>query len=498
MKLRPTIFLSGVSSEFAAFRDAVEIEIQKKGCFAENQSSFGVDYHTVEEMLRRRINDSDAVIHIVGFRFGAEPKDRPAAKPRRSYTQMEYDIARELDKPLYVFLSSDASVCDAAGADDAEAAALQLAHRQAIQNDKLLYYFFKDKAELCKLAGEIEPVAHADFRVDISRIDRYAPAELIGRENELALLNDAWIKVRRADAKRPHILTFVALGGEGKTSLIAKWLANLAYENWPGCDSVFAWSFYSQGTRDQVAASADLFLKEAITFFGNEDDKQFAASSAGAYEKGQLLARIVGRRRSLLILDGVEPLQYSPSSPTRSELKDAGLIALLKGLAVNNDGLCIVTTRYSIPNLKVYWQTTAPELELLRLSSRAGVHLLKTLGVRGIDHEFETLVQEVKGHALTLNLLGTYLRDAHAGDIRRRDLVQLQEADAEEQSGHAFRVIAAYEQTFTISASSDTRNITVQTDSELSPRTWRQSVAFSRLRGRGYHPESAKILKLGC
>jgi hypothetical protein len=29
MKLRPTIFLSGVSSEFASFRDAVEIEIVK-------------------------------------------------------------------------------------------------------------------------------------------------------------------------------------------------------------------------------------------------------------------------------------------------------------------------------------------------------------------------------------------------------------------------------------------------------------------------------------
>jgi len=133
MKLRPTIFLSGVSSEFGSFREAVEVEVQKKGCFAENQSSFGVDYRTVEEMLRRRINDANAVIHIVGFRFGAEPKDRPADKPRRSYTQMEYDIARELEKPLYVFLSSDATIADASGTDDAEATALQLAHRQAIQ-----------------------------------------------------------------------------------------------------------------------------------------------------------------------------------------------------------------------------------------------------------------------------------------------------------------------------------------------------------------------------
>jgi tetratricopeptide (TPR) repeat protein len=449
MKLRPTIFISGVSSEFGSFRDAVEVEVQKKDCFPLNQPSFRTDYRTIEEILRRNIGEADAVIHIVGFRFGLEPKDRPLGKPRRSYTQMEYDIARELEKPVFVFLSADANVRDSEEQpEDAEAVDLQLAHRQALQSSNNIRYTFRNKNELCNLVAGIPLLATADFRVDISRIDKYAPAELIGRDQELVLLDNTWLRVRRAESGRPHILTCIALGGEGKTSLVAKWLAALAYENWPGCDSAFAWSFYSQGTRDQVAASSDLFLKEAITFFGNEDDKQFAASSAGAYEKGQRLARIIGKRRSLLILDGVEPLQYSPTSPTRSELKDAGLIALLKGLAVSSQGLCIITTRYSIPNLKAYWQTTAPEFELQRLSPEAGVHLLKTLGVRGTPQEIETLVEDVKGHALTLNLLGTYLRDAHAGDIRRRDLVKFEEADAEEQSGHAFRVMEAYERAF--------------------------------------------------
>ena len=94
MKSRTTIFLSGVSHELGSFRDAVETEIQRKGCFAENQPSFATDYRTVEEMLRRRLHDSDAVIHIVGFRFGLEPKLRPAGVARRSYTQMEFHIAR--------------------------------------------------------------------------------------------------------------------------------------------------------------------------------------------------------------------------------------------------------------------------------------------------------------------------------------------------------------------------------------------------------------------
>lgn len=287
MKPRPTIFLGGVSHEFGYFRDAVETEIQKKGCFAENQTSFAPDYRTVEEMLRRKLQDADAVIHIVGFRFGAEPNERPLDRPRRSYTQMEFDIAREMQKPLYVFLSRDASIRDAPKPEeqpeDAETTALQLAHRDNVQKSNHLYYFFKDKAELCKLAAEIPPVQAADFRADISRIIKYAPAELVGRDDELELLHHAWTKVRRAESQRPHIITFVALGGEGKTSLVVKWVADLGYQNWPGCDGVFAWSFYSQGTREQTQTSSDLFLAAALEFFGDDGKTPVAAS---AHDKG--------------------------------------------------------------------------------------------------------------------------------------------------------------------------------------------------------------------
>jgi tetratricopeptide (TPR) repeat protein len=290
-----------------------------------------------------------------------------------------------------------------------------------------------------------QPSAEIGCPTDISRILKYAPVNLIGREEETKSLNDAWDRVLRGDKGRPHILTFVAPGGEGKTSLVAKWAAELAAQDWPSCDAAFAWSFYSQGLREQTAASSDLFLKEALTFFGDEGDKVFAASNAGAFEKGQRLARLVGQQRSLLILDGLDPLQYAPTAPTPGELKDQGVAVLLKGLAAVSRGLCMVTTRYSLPDLKAFWQTTAREVKLLRLSRDAGVHLLKTLGVRGTAQEFEDMVEDVRGHALTLTLLGAYLHDAHEGDIRRCDLVKLEETDAEEQGGHAFRVMAAYE-----------------------------------------------------
>ena len=169
MKPRPTIFLSGVSHEFGSFRDAVENEIEKKGCFAENQPSFAPDYRTVEEMLRRKLHDADAVIHIVGFRFGAEPSSAPRTSPRRSYTQMEFDIAREMEKTgLSSFLSAGRDACAIRRSQSEEhrkhtgaSRHLQLAHRRlpCQRHQPPLLPSSKHRAELCKLVAAIPLVA---------------------------------------------------------------------------------------------------------------------------------------------------------------------------------------------------------------------------------------------------------------------------------------------------------------------------------------------------
>lgn len=277
--------------------------------------------------------------------------------------------------------------------------------------------------------------------MDIRRILKYAPARLIGREAELEQLDAAWNQAVTAATPRPRVYTLVALGGEGKTSLVAKWAVRLSDNNWPGCAAAFAWSFYSQGAKDQSAASGELFLREALRFFG---DPEMADSAQGAHEKGQRLALLVGAGRNLLILDGLEPLQFPPTSPTPGLLKDQGVAALLQGLSGQNAGLCVVTTRYVIYDLQAYQSNGAPQIDLPSLSVEAGAKLLRERGVTGSAADFAELVEEVKGHALTLTLLGAYLKDAHGGDIRKRDLIRLIDADAEEQGGHAFRVMDAY------------------------------------------------------
>lgn len=311
-----------------------------------------------------------------------------------------------------------------------------------------LYAFIRGQAGVePRQLGDLRPVSkrsveplrfelHPGQRVAVTRL-RHAADRLFGRETELAELEAAWAN------PAIHVVTLVAWGGVGKTSLVSRWVAGLASRDYDGAD-YFDWSFYSQGTRERGGASADVFINEALRSFG---DEEMADSARSPWDKGARLAQLVAERRTLLVLDGLEPLQHPPG-PLGGELKDPAVIALLKRLAQRNAGLCVVTTRERVKDLAAFEESTAPRWELERLATEAGVELLDSLGVRGAAADLKQLVEDVRGHALTLNLLGGFLRDAHGGDVRRRDLVRFEEADAEVQGGHAFKTMEAYERWF--------------------------------------------------
>ncbi|HBL27271.1 MAG TPA: hypothetical protein DD490_10590 [Acidobacteria bacterium] len=269
-----------------------------------------------------------------------------------------------------------------------------------------------------------------ELLLDLGRLPIPGP-HFVGRDAELARLDAAW------EDPAIHVLTLVAFGGVGKSALVARWLDRMAAAGWRGAARVLDWSFYSQGTGDRVT-SVEPFIDYALRFFGDPDPK-----AGSLHARGARLAYLVRKERSLLVLDGIEPLQYPPGRPEiEGRLKDLGLAALLKGLAAGNPGLCVVTTRERIADLAGH-PSTAPQIPLEDLDPGAAVALLRQHGVDGREKELAATVQEFRRHALTLTLLGNFLRRAHGGDVRKRREIDLHRA-AETQGGHAFRVIAAY------------------------------------------------------
>ena len=99
----------------------------------------------------------------------------------------------------------------------------------------------------------------------------------------------------------------------------------------------------------------------------------------------------------------------------------------MQGLAADNPGLCIVTTREHLKNIEN--QATTAEEKLDKLVKEAAIELLRHLQVVGTEAEMEAAWRDAGGHALTLQLLGRFLADAHGGDIRRYKEVKFEEAD---------------------------------------------------------------------
>jgi serine/threonine protein kinase len=256
-------------------------------------------------------------------------------------------------------------------------------------------------------------------------------SDVFGREEDIAFLNDAW------ENPRVNVVTIVAWAGVGKSTLVNHWLGRMAVEHYRSAQLIFGWSFYRQGSNGDTS-SADEFLDAALTWFGDPDPRL-----GMAWEKGERLAKLVAHRRTLMVLDGLEPLQ-NPPGPQEGRLREPSLQALLRELAAFNTGLCVITTRTPVADIADHERTSALRRDLEQLSSDAGAKLLRAMGVKGHETELRSASDEFSGHCFALTLLGSYLTDAYNGDIRRREEVTARLAHDVRQGAHARKVMESY------------------------------------------------------
>ena len=296
-----------------------------------------------------------------------------------------------------------------------------------------------------RMAGQVAEIhekfiAIAEFdllpkdRMQISSLPDLHP-HFVGRTYELALLDTCW------QNPSANLLEFVAPGGTGKTTLVTWWLLHRLPELEAQPDAIFAFSFYSQGTGDHRQSSSDQFFSRAADFF------ELKNLPTDPRERALTLARAIRARRTLFVLDGIEPLQYPPG-PLEGQLKDPALRFLLKELAAAQPGLCVCTTRVAIGDLAGIQAPNHQSRAVENLDEAAGVDLLQKIGVRGLEKDLRAAVREYKGHALALRLLGNYLTDILGGDVRQRDRIPHLSDDKTKTGRHARRVMEAYVEWF--------------------------------------------------
>jgi hypothetical protein len=162
------------------------------------------------------------------------------------------------------------------------------------------------------------PARRGPEKISVARLP-VTGSDVFGREEDIAFLDDAWAN------HHANVVTIVAWAGVGKSTLVNHWLRRMGAKHYRSAELVFGWSFCRQGSSGETSC-ADEFFDAALAWFGDPDPRL-----GTAWEKGERLAKLIAHRRTLLLLDGLEPLQ-NPPGPQEGRLSEPSLQALCVSL----------------------------------------------------------------------------------------------------------------------------------------------------------------------
>lgn len=466
MNLMPApyrVFISCVSAEFKSYRETLRKELTNFWREVKVQEDFIVGGGSLLEKLDDYIRQCQALIHLIGEDCGCKPQ---AAEVRAlltrysdfmeklpeladnlygySYTQWEAYLAIYHNVPCFNYIADTNSKRETNWTAKPEQQQAQREHQKRLENlgrdrHTLIFDDARDVA-LRFLNAIVQPKnsPHSDVIVEISHLPQSTTA-LIGRQKELVQLTEGF-----TDGKT-RLAIIVAAGGIGKSALTDEWLQQIAEHNYYGKTRVFGWSFYSQGSHSTFTNSQP-FFNAVLPFLGATEIPK------DEIEKARLLVRCLQKQPCLIILDGLEPLQYPVDLLTmHGTLQDSALKEFISCFRQTPcDSFVLLSSRQPLVELKNWRNENYLAVDLKTLSHRDGIALLKALGVKGSDLELQTISEDLNGHALSLVLMGHLLQEYYQGDSRyAKEMPPLTMAhgsrDAEKDSRHALRVLDYYD-----------------------------------------------------
>jgi len=139
------VFISSTSIDMNSFRKIIAEVLTKQGLIVQTQNDFASIGEPILSSLKEMISQADAFILLIGKNYGTTSPDGAG----KSYAQLEYEWAKQIQKPTFCFLNSD----DVPGGLVTEFDTKQARFIEQIRSNTI-YYTFQNGSELRKLGSE--------------------------------------------------------------------------------------------------------------------------------------------------------------------------------------------------------------------------------------------------------------------------------------------------------------------------------------------------------
>lgn len=265
----------------------------------------------VLESSLQKVRDASAYVGVISHKYGQIPEDAGRNPEGLSLTELEFNEAVRLGRPVLLFIMGaqhPVTLADVESDPDKKQKLLAFTERaKRMSSVDRVYKVFNNLQEFEVAATQsiAELRRHLDTAPEPEVVLIPAPPafyaeppyigshEFVGREAQLVTLSD-W-----ATASDLHpVLLFEAIGGSGKSMLTWEWTtkhATSVRKDWAGR---FWYSFYEKG-----AVMAD-FCQRALAYMTGRPLQDFRKKKTA--ELSELLLQQLRARAWLLVLDGLE------------------------------------------------------------------------------------------------------------------------------------------------------------------------------------------------
>ena len=110
--MRLKVFISSTYTDLIPFRETVWKELDNLQIEILGMEKFGARKSAPLSTCLEEVSNSDIFIGIIGFRYGSVDK-----KTKKSFSQLEYEKAVELDKEILIYLMDDNALVNAKNVD---------------------------------------------------------------------------------------------------------------------------------------------------------------------------------------------------------------------------------------------------------------------------------------------------------------------------------------------------------------------------------------------